>query len=63
MNATPLELSIDFAAPMHEQHVVGANRAINQQLAAPMTVRPLLAQKIFLRTTDRLRNLGVGRGI
>jgi len=56
-------LGIDFAAPMHEQHVIGAQRAIHQQLAAPMTVRLLLTQKIFLRTADRLRNFNVGRGI
>jgi hypothetical protein len=63
MNATLLQMSIDFAAPMHEQHVIGAKRAIHQQLAAPMTVRLLLAQKIFLRTADCLRNPGVGRGV
>jgi len=62
-DATSLQLCIDVAAPMHEHHVIGAERAIYDQLATPVSVRLLLAQKIFLRTADRLRNFNVGRGI
>jgi hypothetical protein len=63
LDATPLQLPIDFAAPVHEQHVIGAQCAIDDQLAAPMTVGLLLAEKIFLGATDGLRNLGVVCGI
>jgi hypothetical protein len=47
-DATPLQLRVHFAAPVHEHDVVGAQRAIDHQLAAPMPVRFLLSQKIFL---------------
>jgi hypothetical protein len=53
LDATPLELPIDFAAPVHEQDVIGAECAINDQLAAPMPIVFLLAKKIFLGAVDR----------
>ena len=62
-DATLLQLSIGIAAPMHEQHVIGAERAIDDQLAAPVAIRLLLAQKIFLRAIDGLCNVGVACGI
>jgi hypothetical protein len=46
-----------------EEHEIGAERAIDQQFAAPMTVRPLLAQKILLRSRDRVGNPGISRQI
>ena len=55
-NAAPLELRIYFPAPMHEHDVIGTERAIHDQLAAPMPVRFLLAQKIFLGARDRGRD-------
>jgi hypothetical protein len=54
LDATPLELPIDFAAPVHEQDVIGAECAINDQLAAPMSIVFLLAKKIFLGPIDGL---------
>jgi len=62
-DATLLQLSIDFTAPMHEQHIIGAEGAIDDQLAAPMAIRLLLPQKIFLRAADGLRDAGVVCGI
>jgi len=56
-------LCIDVAAPMHEQHEIGTKRAINDQLPAPMPVRLLLAEKIFLRPVDGLRDLDVVGGV
>jgi hypothetical protein len=42
---------------VHEEHVIGAERAIDEQLAAPMSVRMLLAEKILLRARDRVADL------
>jgi hypothetical protein len=39
-----LQLTIDFAEPMHEKHVIGAKRAIDDQFTAPTAVGPLLPQ-------------------
>src|SRR2546423_10872728 len=44
---------------MHEEHVIGAERAIDDQLTAPVTVPVLLPQKILLRARDRIRDLGI----
>jgi hypothetical protein len=52
LDAAPLQLPIDFAAPVHEKDVIGAECAINDQLAAPMPVVFLLAKKIFLGAID-----------
>jgi hypothetical protein len=41
---------VDFAQPMHEEDVIRAERAIDDQLAAPVAVRVLLPQKILLGT-------------
>src|SRR5262249_12168704 len=62
-DATPLESRVHFAAPVHEHDVVGAQRAINQHLAAPMPVRFLLPPKIFLCSRNRLSDLFVGRRV
>jgi len=43
-NAATLQLSIHFAAPVHENDVVRAEGAIDNQLAAPMAIGFLLAQ-------------------
>ena len=58
-NASSLQLHTDFAAPVHEEDVIGAQRAIDDQLAAPVAVGFLLPQKVFLRTLDRPQNLFV----
>jgi hypothetical protein len=39
---------------VHEQDEVGAQRAIDQQFAAPMAIGPLLPQKILLRSRNRV---------
>ena len=62
-DATPLQLRVYFAAPVHEHDVVGAQRAIDQQLAAPVSVRFLLPQKIFLCARNRLSDLFVRRRV
>ena len=46
---------------MHEEDVIGAERAIDHQLADPMAVRLLLAQEILLCERDRFRELSVRR--
>ena len=46
---------VHLADPMHEEHVIGAKRAIDHQLADPMAVGLLLAQEIPLRERDRFR--------
>jgi hypothetical protein len=56
---TLLHLNINFPAPVHEQNEVRAKRAIDQKLAAPMTVRLLLPQQIFLGAFDRVENLRI----
>ena len=60
-DATPLQLRIHFAAPVHKHDVVGAQRAIDHELAAPMPVSFLLPQKIFLSERNRLSDLFVRR--
>jgi hypothetical protein len=42
---------------MHEEDEIGAERAVDHQFAAPMTVRVLLPEQIFLRASDRIRDL------
>ena len=56
-----LQQVIHFARPMHEEHEIGAERAIHQQLAAPMAIRMLLAKQILLRLAHGAGNLRVGR--
>jgi hypothetical protein len=43
-HATLLERVIHFAQPMHEENEIGAERAIDDELAAPMAVGSLLAE-------------------
>ena len=62
-DATPLQLRVHFAAPVHEDDVVGAQRAIDQQLAAPLPVGFLLSQKIFLSQRNRPPDFFVRRRI
>jgi hypothetical protein len=59
--ATPLQVDIDIAEPMHEKHEIGAECAIHQQFAAPMTIWPLLPQQILLRAGNGLRNFRIDR--
>src|SRR4051812_25011250 len=51
-DAALLEGIIDLPQPMHEEDVIGAECAIDEQLATPMTVRMLLSEKIFLGAAD-----------
>src|SRR5205823_15048869 len=62
-HASPLQWCVHFAAPMHEKDVVRAQGAIDDQFPAPMAVWLLLAQQVFLRTRDGMRNLFVIRRI
>src|ERR1041384_2945423 len=62
-HAALLKRIVDFAEPMHEEDVVGAKRAIDDELAAPVTVRVLLAQKIFLGPANRTGDLRIVVGI
>ena len=50
---------VDFAKPVHEEHEVGAERAIDQQFTAPMTVGMLLPEQIVLSPADRFCDLRV----
>ena len=52
-HTAPLQLRVHFAAPMHEKDIIRAERAIDDQLAAPMAIRLLLAQQVLLRARDR----------
>ena len=63
LHATPLQLRVHFAAPMHEKDVIGAEGAIDDQLAAPMAIWLLLAQQVLLRALDRTRDFFVVRRI
>src|SRR5437868_2959498 len=56
-NTAPLQLSIHFAAPVHENYVIRAQRAIDNQFATPVAIRLLLPQKVFLRASDCVRDL------
>ena len=62
-HAATLQLSIYFAAPVHEKHVIRAEGAIDNQFAAPMAIHPLLAQQVVLRPRDYLRNLAIFRQV
>ena len=59
LGATFLKIDVDLAEPMHEEDEVGAECAIDQKFAAPMTVFVLLAQKVLLRARNRFRNFCV----
>ena len=63
LRATFLKTDVDLADPMHEKHKIGAERAIDQKFAAPMTVLALLAQKILLRPRNHLGDLNVSRRV
>src|SRR5204863_6233903 len=56
--ATFLERNVNLAEPMHEQHEVGAEGAVDDQFAAPMAILVLLTQQILLRALNRVRNVG-----
>ena len=58
-NAALLDRVIHFAEPMHEEDEIGAERAIDDQLAAPVAIRALLPQQIFLGATNRVCDLGI----
>src|SRR5207244_6459441 len=58
-HAPTLQLRIYFAAPVHEEHIIRAESSIDNQYAAPMAIRYLLAQQIVLCPRDYLRNLAV----
>src|SRR4030095_17052268 len=61
-DATPLQLRVYFAAPVHEDDIIGAQRAIDQQLAAPMPISLLLPQKLVLSERNRpTHTLGLRR--
>jgi len=61
LDATALERLVHLSDPMHEEHVIGAKRAIDHQLADPMAIGLLLPEQVALRARDRLRQLLVGR--
>jgi hypothetical protein len=46
LSATLLKFAIDLAQPMQIQDVIGAECAIDKELATPVTIRMLLAQKV-----------------
>ena len=47
-----LEHRVHFLGPVHEEHVVRAQRAIDEELATPVTVLVLQPQQICLRAPD-----------
>src|SRR5450432_4496614 len=59
--AAALQRLVHFAEPMHEEHEVGAKRAIDHQFADPMPVGLLLTEQVGLRERDRLGQLLVSR--
>ena len=48
---------------MHEEDKIGAKRAVDEEFPAPMTIRVLLPEQIFLRARDRVRDLRIVRRI
>ena len=62
LDTTALQRLIHLAEPVHEEHVVGAERAIDHELADPMAVGFLLSEEIPLRERDRFRQFLV-RGL
>ena len=62
-HTAPLQLRVHVAAPMHEKDIIRAEGAIDDQLAAPMAIRLLLAQQVLLRARDRSRDFFVVRRI
>ena len=57
-NASLLPPIVHLSEPMHEQDEIGAERAVDEEFAAPMTIRVLLPEQILLRTRDRARDHG-----
>src|SRR5262245_7763625 len=53
LHAAPLQLGVHFAAPMHEEDIIRAKCAIDDELPAPMAIWLLLAQQVLLRPPDR----------
>ena len=49
---------VDFAQPVHEQDEIGAERAVDKEFAAPMTIGMLLPKQILLGPRDGRRNIG-----
>jgi hypothetical protein len=52
-----LKRFVHFAEPVHEENEIGAERAIDHQLANPMAIGLLLAKQVFLRERHRFRQL------
>jgi hypothetical protein len=52
-----LDIDIHLTQPVHVEDVVGAEGAIDEEFAFPMSVGFLQAEQIFLRARD-----GVGQG-
>src|ERR1051325_4413517 len=63
MDAPLLHLLVHFAGPMHVKNEIGAEGAIDDQLAAPVTVRTLLTEKVFLCAHDGARDFFARRRI
>ncbi len=45
-DALALEVFVDPVGPVHVEHVVRAQRAVDEELGLPVSVRPLLAQQV-----------------
>jgi hypothetical protein len=58
-DAALLEGVIHLAQPVHEEDKIRAKRAVDDELAAPMAVRALLAQEILLGRSNRARDIGI----
>ena len=59
MTSAPLlKRIIHFPKPVHEEDKIGAEGAVDEEFAAPMTIRVLLPEQIFLRPGNRLREIG-----
>ncbi len=56
-NTALLQPIVDLTQPMHEEHEIGAESAVDEKFAAPMAIRMLLPEQILLRPRDRTRDL------
>ena len=47
-----LDYGVNFIGPVHEQHVIRAERAIDEKFAAPVAIGMLQTQQVLLRPAD-----------
>ena len=56
-NTALLQPIVDLPQPVHEEHEIGAESAVDKKFATPMAIRMLLPEQVLLRPRDGTRDL------